>query len=204
MEEHIIEPILFNKEIFSQESQLSYSTCIDVKNALTDFSNNKRDSDIEKCQLRNLKNIIDSVSLEYPHISLQLKETKKHGHKFYLDRGGVIRERTYTKHNPVYDSKTFDAYLDIGYKNKVYTIYFVLKGAQNEGGHQGNVVEEVGIYTNLMNINQNENTFFCFILDGAFLEKNTKYIDKSKKYFISNSETVKEKINGFIKTIING
>ena len=55
-----------------------------------------------------------------------------------------------------------------------------------------------------MNMNQDENTFFCFILDGTFLEKNTKYIDKSKKYFISNSETVKEKINNFIKTIING
>ena len=204
MKENINDPTLFDEKIFFQESQLSHNTSIDVVNALADFSKNKRDSNIEKCQLRNLETIVNNKRLEFSHISLQLKETKKHGHRFYLDRKGKICERTYNMYNPVYDSKTFDAYLDIGYQDKVYTLYFVLKGAQNEGGHQGNVVEEVGIYTNLMNMNQDENTFFCFILDGTFLEKNTKYIDKSKKYFISNSETVKEKINNFIKTIING
>lgn len=47
MKEYVNEPTLFNEKIFSQESQLPHDTYVDVKNALMDFSNNKRDSDIE-------------------------------------------------------------------------------------------------------------------------------------------------------------
>ena len=90
MEEHNIEPTLFDEKMLSQESQLPHGTYADVSNALMDFSKNKRDSDIEKRQLRNLKTIINNTRLEFPHISLQLKETKKHGHRFYLDRKGII------------------------------------------------------------------------------------------------------------------
>ena len=77
MKENINEPTLFDEKIFFQESQLSHNTSIDVANALTDFSKNKRDSNIKKCQLRNLETIVNNKRLEFSHISLQLKETKK-------------------------------------------------------------------------------------------------------------------------------
>lgn len=56
MKENINEPTLFDEKIFFQESQLSHNTSIDVANALTDFSKNKRDSNIEKMSIKKLGN----------------------------------------------------------------------------------------------------------------------------------------------------
>lgn len=77
-------------------------------------------------------------------------------------------------------------------------MFFILKGTQNDGGHQGDVKVEIGRYSKQIQKNKDKDYHFIFQLDGAFLNKDVNALDVSEKYDVSTTENIKNTIENFI------
>lgn len=167
----------------------------------------KRDSSIETIQLEIIKRVVCKIAKNYyKNIEFDFSDwnTNKNNHKWFLKEDGSIKERTKVKnemnaYNKVYDSKTFDSVLSVTIDGNLFTLFFILKGVENSGGHQDNVLGEIGKYTDLIQKNTNDNYHFFFVLDGKYINENKEKFHESKKYVFATSETIENEIENFIK-----
>ena len=173
----------------------------DLKNQLTS-KGDKRDSGIEKVQKELLLESISRLSAKYGKRGVRFDmdgwNTRKNGNKWFLDRDGSLKQKEKGKYNPLYSSKTFDATAVLTVKNKTFRLYFILKGVENEGGHQTNVGQELGLTSRLIQKFKGNNSFFFFVLDGSEMDRIMDYFDECEKYFITNSNTIEEAIESLI------
>lgn len=127
--------------------------------------------------------------------------------KYFLDRNGGFRYNE--KRNKFYDSKTFDYGVQIEIGKKEISVFFSLKGVDTDGGHQDDVLMEIGKTCELIEKNKDENLYFVFLLDGEYIESQTKYLDKSEKYEVITSDprkvesVFKKKITTILKEMDN-
>lgn len=167
----------------------------------------KRNSKIEKIQLDLLKNSLNNICLSRSdifEINYQSWNTKKKGNKWYISEKGKILEYGDSKKNKVYDSKSFDSIVTINFTNgRCINVYFILKGIQNEGGHQDNVIGEIGMYSKMIKKNKDSKNFFVFILDGEYIQKYKRNIRKSKNYIVVSSNDFEAKFNNILNKINN-
>ena len=174
--------------------------------SLYDFSNGKRDNKIEKEQLNIIDNAVELLQKIYSDISFKLI-IPSHTSGWYIIDNGKIYHTIQRKKNLWFDSKTFDAILEIEIDNKNYDIFFVLKGVENQGGHQTNVLQEMGLYIRQINNNVDDNVNFIFLLDGKFIESKFYLVDdstyKTDKFILTNSSNVRKSIETILKRYIN-
>ena len=161
---------------------------------------------IEKEQLDILDNVINLLKLKYQNVLFKFI-VPSHTSGWYITDSGKIYHTSQRKKNPWFDSKTFDAILEIEIENKNYDIFFVLKGVENQGGHQTNVLQEMGLYIRQMNNNVDDNVNFIFLLDGKFIESKFHLVNdstyKTDKFIMSNSSNVRKSIENILKRYIN-
>lgn len=170
-----------------------------LEECLTNKGLTKRNGYIEKIQLQNLKSNINKIAQKYKNVTIDYEpwDTSKKLNQWFLDYNGNLKCGT-NKQNPWYDTKTFDAILNLTIGNKNHVLFFILKGVERPGGHQKNVKEEIGRYTKLIQKNTNNNYHFFFILDGKYINQDTNKLDKTPKYDIATSKTIGKYIQKFI------
>ena len=82
-----------------------------------------------------------------------------------------------------------------------------MKGVENQGGHQTNVLQEMGLYIRQINNNVDDNVNFIFLLDGKFIESKFYLVDdstyKTDKFILTNSSNVRKSIETILKRYIN-
>jgi len=164
----------------------------------------KKDSKIEKKQIEILSTILGKlksyygrkVEIDYTRFNTKLKENW-----YRIDQNGVIKQGDYKDcGNKWYDSKTFDAIIDLIIGNKEYSLFFVLKSAQEAGGTQDYAIKEIGQYSKSMQKNTDENLHFVFVLDGEYINSEIDKLDKSNKYETCTSETLENSLKSFINS----
>lgn len=166
----------------------------------------KRHTEIEKLQIKNLSLVIANLNKKYEGQSIlldasSLQEMRKLSNQFIIKENGEVVSSNYPHRNKWYDSKSFDGIVQLTIKEKNYLLFFVLKGVERPGGHQDEVKQEIGSYTNRMNRNHNDDYHFFFILDGTYINKDIELIKNSDKYDVSTSENIETYIDNFIKKL---
>lgn len=156
----------------------------DLLDCLKDFSENKRDRKIEKTQIHIINFVLLALDCFYGNKNIHFFPLEKD--KYFLDRNGGFRYNEVR--NKFYDSKTFDYGVQIKIGEKEVNIFFSLKGTNEGGGHQDDVLMEIGKTCELIEKNKDENLYFVFLLDGEYIESQTKYLDKSDKYEVITSD----------------
>ena len=82
-----------------------------------------------------------------------------------------------------------------------------MKGVENQGGHQTNVLQEMGLYIRQINNNVDDNVNSIFLLDGKFIESKFYLVDdstyKTDKFILTNSSNVRKSIETILKRYIN-
>lgn len=166
----------------------------------------KRNGKIEKIQLSILKEALNNLNKDFKN-NVNIDTTidiKKKKNQWLIREDGSIKNAYKIDRNPFYDSKTFDYIVPIDIENKSYTLFFILKGVEYSGGHQDETLKEIGLYSNYIRKNKDDNYLFVFLLDGSYINKHIKKLKKSKKYFNSTSEKIENDIKNFItKKLIN-
>ena len=186
------------KDIFEKEDE-NFRT--ELNRSLVEYDEKcKRDGRSEKLQLSHLKSVVSRLSLKYGEkvvFDLDRWSTRRKTNRWFLDREGVLKTKG---QNIVYDTKTLDAIIDCEINGKPFTLYFILKATNGNGGHQDNVIQEVGRYTERIQLNKDDNAHFFFVLDGAYINKRLDEldVDECEKYDFSTSETIEEAIADFI------
>lgn len=164
----------------------------------------KRDGKIEKKQIEILSTILGKLKSYYGkkvEIDYTRFNTKLHENWYRIDQNGVIKKGDYKDcGNKWYDSKTFDAIIDLIIGNKEYSLFFVLKSAQVAGGTQDYAIKEIGQYSKSMQKNTDENLHFVFVLDGEYINSEIDKLDKSDKYETCTSETLENSLKSFINS----
>jgi hypothetical protein len=164
----------------------------------------KRDGKIEKKQIEILYTILGKLKSYYGkkvEIDYTRFNTKIHENWYRIDQNGVIKKGDYKDcGNKWYDSKTFDAIIDLIIGNKEYSVFFVLKSAQVAGGTQDYAIKEIGQYSKSMQKNTDENLHFVFVLDGEYINSEIDKLDKSDKYETCTSETLENSLKSFINS----
>ena len=174
----------------------------EVKKALNSSVEDKRRNIIENKQISNLSNIVKDIAVRFPSVNFDLTRiypnTKTED--YVVKRNGVLIRRHEDKtYNKIYDSRLFDAVLDIEHSDGTYMrIFFILKGCENAGGTQDMASIEVGRYTDNIQKCDENNVHFIFILDGEHINSKSNMIDVSKKYDIATSDNVKQFIEKFV------
>lgn len=163
----------------------------------------KQKNAIEKLQLEFLKLCVIELSNEYRDKGVSfdleiLNDIRREKNQWIIKDDGTIIPRKDSNKNVWYDSKSFDAIIPISIKDKNFTLFFILKGTQNDGGHQGDVKVEIGRYSKQIQKNKDEFYHFIFQLDGAFLNKDIDSLDIFEKYDVSTTENIKNTIENFI------
>lgn len=177
----------------------------DLLDCLKDFSKNKRDGKIEKTQINIINFVLLALDCLYGNEKIHFFPIEKD--KYFLDRNGGFRYNE--KRNKFYDSKTFDYGVQIEIGKKEISVFFSLKGVDTDGGHQDDVLMEIGKTCELIEKNKDENLYFVFLLDGEYIESQTKYLDKSEKYEVITSDprkvesVFKKKITTILKEMDN-
>ena len=164
----------------------------------------KKDGKIEKQHLNILKDVLSKVKYKKKkkiEIDFSRFNTKIHDNRYRIDQNGIIKKGSYKDcGNKWYDSKTFDAIIDIIIGNKQHSLFFVLKSAQESGGEQDYAIKEIGAYSKSMQKNNDENLHFVFILDGEYINSDVDKLDKSEKYDVCTSENLENSIKSFINS----
>lgn len=159
--------------------------------SLLDNSQCKRDSKIEKEQLDYLEDVVDALRMIHPEMNMEFSR----GTDWYITDEGKVYHKSRRHKNPVFDSKSFDAELVYEIGGKPHKVFFVLKGVENQGGHQMNVLQEIGLYIRQIKRNMDDDLNFIFLLDGTYIESNfDKMLDKRymcERYEITNSSNLK-------------
>ena len=172
---------------------------------LTNFEANKRDSGIEKTQLEIIKIALMKLAIKYEDnvvFDFEGWNTKKKDNRWFITREGEIKLLS-SGFNRFYDCKTFDAVLNATISGKPFTFYFILKGVENDGGHQRNVEQELGKYSECIQRNTDENSHFFFVLDGTYINKHIEDLDVCDKYDVTTSDRVKEVVENFIVSVMS-
>ena len=76
-----------------------------------------------------------------------------------------------------------------------------MKGVDEQGGHQGNVKQEIAQYFRQIDNNVDDNTYFVFLLDGAYFKKELERFSRpqmTEKYAITTSFNVKDIVKTYI------
>lgn len=166
------------------------------------FKDEKLRNQIEKTQLSILKKVIhnihslysNKVNIEYESID----DIRKHNNQWCITYDGQIVNHydTNVQHSIWYDSRTFDAIVELSSENgeKKTIVFFILKGVQNAGGHQDGVKKEIGSYSKCIQKNENEDYKFVFLLDGEYILNDIEKLDISDKYYIASSYKQKENV----------
>lgn len=157
---------------------------------LINNTGNKRRNNIEKKQKEIVSMICNKLTEKY-NTPIGKFEEQKYLHR-NPDNSVQLKERTnkkkciydYTKdYNKAYDSKTFDYILrlyppvDISFSCGSYIdIYFIMKGIKENGGHQDNVLGEIGNTSLLINEYSNKKPYFIYLLDGDYFQKSRYYL----------------------------
>lgn len=163
----------------------------------------KQRNAIEKLQLEYLKICAIELHKEYMDkgVSIDLEilnDIRREKNQWIIKNDGTVSPRKDSNKNVWYDSKSFDAIIPISIKDRNFTLFFILKGTQNDGGHQGDVKVEIGRYSKQIQKNKDKDYHFIFQLDGAFLNKDVNALDVSEKYDVSTTENIKNTIENFI------
>ena len=164
----------------------------------------KQRNAIEKLQLEYLKLCVIELHKEYLNEGVSfdleiLNDIRREKNQWVIKDDGTVKPRKDSNKNVWYDSKSFDAIIPVSIKDKNFTLFFILKGTQNDGGHQGDVKIEIGRYSKQIQNNKDEFYHFIFQLDGAFLNRDIDSLDISEKYDVSTTENIKNTIETFIK-----
>ena len=175
---------------------------------LRDFESSKRDSSIEKQQIAIMHGAVKELNKEYKGVfyidASEHEKTSSGKIMSYTTRDGktLIRgDKTHVK-NKMYDTKYYDDVLRI---TNIKTgdnsaILFVMKGVQNRGGHQDNVLQEIGLYTNNFSKNKDKNVFMIILIDGEYIEEQVpKYIDQNENYAVATSNPDND---NYVKNVI--
>lgn len=167
-----------------------------IKEALNSSVEEKRRNIIEDRQFSNLTNIVNDIATRLPSVNFNLvriRPSTKTEDYIIKRNGDLVQKHKDKTYNKIYDSRLFDAVLDIEHSDGKYKrVFFILKGCENAGGTQDMASIEVGRYTeNIQNCNKDD-VHFIFILDGAHINSKTNMIDVSKKYDIATSDNVKQ------------
>ena len=163
----------------------------------------KQRNAIEKLQLDGLKLSVIELQKEYNNKGVFfdlgiLNDIRRETNQWIIKDDGTVMPRKGSNKNIWYDSKSFDAIIPVSIKNKNFTLFFILKGTQNDAGQQGDVKAEIGRYSKQIQKNKDEFYHFIFQLDGTFLNKDIDLLDISEKYDISTTENIKNTIETFI------
>lgn len=168
---------------------------------LSHNENGKRDSAIEHVQLDIIKNAIYDLSLKYEEdvlFDLDAYNTAKKENRWFITYDGFIENQS-EGYNEWYDSKRFDAVFTVEIRGKVFTLFFILKGVENNGGHQRNVKQEIGMYSKLIQKNKNKSYHFFFVMDGTYINRRINELESSRKYDLATSKSIKSSIEKFIR-----
>lgn len=179
--------------------------CKLLKGLLTNNEKNKRDTAIEKVQLEIIKQGVNNLSKKYDkNVAFDFEgwNTSKKLNRWILTRDGKIQLES-EGYNEWYDCKRFDAVLNITIDGKVFTLFFILKGVEHSGGHQRNVKQEIGRYSEAIQRNKDENNHFFFVMDGTYINTNLEQLDECAKYDLATTDTIENTIENFIIKNLN-
>lgn len=171
-----------------------------LSNLLVNNEKCKRTAEIEKIQLEIICRCVDKLSEKYfGKVAFAFDEwnTSLKQNRLFINYDGEIGLAT-EGYNEWYDCKRFDAILKTIINKKEYNLYFILKGVQNQGGHQRNVKQEVGGYCKAVMKNGSDKNHFFFVLDGDYINKNVDQLGTSNKFDLTTSDTIEKAIEDFI------
>ena len=160
----------------------------------------KRNAEIEKVQLELLKNGVSRLSSKYDKnvvFDFDGWNTSKKPNGWFLTFDGEIKLQS-EGYNEWYDCKKLDAVLNMTVKGKSFTLFFILKGVEHQGGHQRNVKQEIGGYSKAIQRNKDNDVHFFFVMDGTYINTRIEELDKCEKYDLSNTNTIESTIEKFI------
>lgn len=160
----------------------------------------KRNTEIEKVQLELLKKVVTRLSSKYDKnvvFDFDGWDTSKKANGWFLTFDGDIKLQS-EGYNEWYDCKKLDAVLNATVDGKPFTLFFILKGVEHQGGHQRNVKQEIGGYSKAIQRNKDNDTHFFFVLDGTYINTRIEELDKCEKYDISTTNTIESVIENFI------
>lgn len=166
----------------------------------------KRNGAIENKQVEILNDYACELRTEFTSMGVQI-DTKllrnrrlKENQWVIKDNGKIINSKS-SERDSWFDSKSFDAILPITIKGSDHTLYFIMKGVDEQGGHQGNVKQEIAQYLRQIENNVDENTYFIFLLDGEYFKKELERFSRpqmTEKYAITTSSNVKDIVKTYI------
>ena len=165
----------------------------------------KRNTEIEKVQLELIKRVITRLSSKYDEniiFDFDGWDTSKKASGWFITYDGEIKLQS-EGYNEWYDCKKFDAVLNVTIKGRSFTLFFILKGVEHQGGHQRNVKQEIGGYSKAIQRNKDNDIHFFFVMDGTYINTRTNELDKCEKYDLSTTNTIEAVIENFIIKNLN-
>ena len=166
----------------------------------------KRNGAIENKQVEILNDCASELRSEFTDMGVQidtklLRNRRLRENQWVIKDNGKIIHSKSTERDSWFDSKSFDAILPITIKGSNHTLYFIMKGVDEQGGHQGNVKQEIAQYFRQIDNNVDDNTYFIFLLDGAYFKKELERFSRpqmTEKYAITTSFNVKDIVKTYI------
>ena len=166
----------------------------------------KRNGAIENKQVEILNDGACELRTEFANMGVQvdtklLRNRKIKENQWVIKDNGKIIPSKSSERDSWFDSKSFDAILPITIKGSDHILYFIMKGVDEQGGHQGNVKQEIAQYLRQIDNNVDENTYFIFLLDGAYFTKELERLSRPQmtaKYAITTSSNVKDVVKEYI------
>ena len=145
----------------------------------------KRNGAIENKQVEILNDCAGELRSEFTDMGVQidtklLRNRRLQENQWVIKDNGKIIHSKSTERDSWFDSKSFDAILPITIKGSNHTLYFIMKGVDEQGGHQGNVKQEI---------------------DGAYFKKELERFSRpqmTEKYAIATSFNVKDIVKTYI------
>lgn len=176
---------------------------------------NKRKNQIEKAQKEHIRNICEQLICEYKDcipVDVDTSHLGKENENLYLTDDGdetkvprfvKLQKKKGVKKDKVFGTKTFDGYLSISINGIEYVIFFILKGVENSGGHQDDVLIELGNNLRLIRRLEDDCIYFIFMLDGREIHKYFDQFPDSDNYEVITSEELKDTLKRFIDNKFN-
>ena len=145
----------------------------------------KRNGAIENKQVEILNDCAGELRSEFTDMGVQI-DTKLLRNRRLRENQWVIKDNGKIIHSK---STERDSWFDI------------MKGVDEQGGHQGNVKQEIAQYFRQIDNNVDDNTYFVFLLDGAYFKKELERFSRpqmTEKYAITTSFNVKDIVKTYI------
>lgn len=121
----------------------------------------------EKVQYNNICEIINDLAEEYPHLKFVVNGNED-CNRFVVNDNGNVVSKCGKRCNSYKESKLFDYVLTITKGKRKYTFYLLNKYTHEKGGSQDNTRREMQQTHKYCLMNDDANTYFCFILDGGY------------------------------------